>query len=159
VTITRVADEADRRAAVEVWRAAVTARGRPPSDVRVSRIRAKLAESGTTLLVVVQDGRVRGMLAAEPGRSQDGRGPTVPGLCHVSMVFVHPSRQRHGLGRLLMRRLEEEAAGLGYTCLSLWTGADNLRAQDFYRAVGFRPSGRTGALADGLAIAQFVRLL
>jgi ribosomal protein S18 acetylase RimI-like enzyme len=154
-----MADEADRRAAVEVWRAAVTVRGRPPSEARVSRIRAKLAEASTTLLVVIQDAHVRGMLAAEPGRAEDGRGPTVSGLCHVSMVFVHPDRQRHGLGRLLMGRLEEEAAGLGYTCLSLWTGADNLRAQGFYRALGFTPSGRTGALADGLAVAHFVRKL
>jgi ribosomal protein S18 acetylase RimI-like enzyme len=144
MTSTRVADASDHDAAVEVWRVANIARGRPPGPERVLRVRVKLAEPDAIVLVAVADGRVRGMLLAEPGREPDGS--LIAGLCHISMLFVHPGCQGNGLGRLLLDRLRTQTAGR----LQVWTGADNDRAQRLYRRAGFVPTGRVDSLGPGL---------
>jgi hypothetical protein len=85
---TRVASADDHDAAVEVWRAANVARGRPPGPERIERVRVKLAVPGAIVIVAVVEGHVRGMLLAEPGLEPDGS--PIPGLCHLSMLFVDP---------------------------------------------------------------------
>ncbi len=97
------------------------------------------------------------MLLAEPGRGQDGQGPRLDGLCHISMVFVHPDRWGRHVGERLIGYLADQAGSRGYARLQLWTGADNDRALRLYRRVGFVPSGRTSRTDGGLAIVQFVR--
>ena len=151
---TRIAGAGDHDAAVEVWRAANVARGRPPGPERIERVRAKLAEPGAIVIVAVVEGRVRGMLLAEPGLEPDGS--PIPGLCHLSMLFVDPGRQRNGLGRLLLDRLRTHADGLAYSRLQVWTGADNDRAQRLYRRTGFVPSGRVATLGSDLLIEHLV---
>ena len=151
---TRVATADDHDAAVEVWRAANVARGRPPGPSRVERVRAKLAEPGAIVIVAVEEGRVRGMLLAEPGLDPDGA--PVPGLCHLSMLLVDPGSQRNGLGRLLLNRLRTYADGLGYPRLQVWTGTDNDRAQRLYRRAGFVPSGQVASLGPGRLIEHLV---
>jgi hypothetical protein len=55
---TRVTGAEDHDAAVEVWRAANVARGRPPGPERIERVRVKLAEPGAIVIVaVVEDPR------------------------------------------------------------------------------------------------------
>ncbi|WP_285629156.1 GNAT family N-acetyltransferase [Actinoallomurus iriomotensis] len=152
---TRLAESTDHADAVAVWRAANTARGRPPEATRVDRVRAKLGEPDAIVIVAVASGRVRGMLLAEPGRDRDGRGPRVAGLCHISMVFVHPGWQGRGVGRLLLERLRTHVAALGGTRLQVWTGAGNERARRLYRRAGFAPSGRLASLGPTRPIEQF----
>lgn len=151
---TRVAGADDHDAAVSVWRAANIARGRPPGPERVERVRAKLAEPGAIVLVAVVEDHVRGMLLAEPGLEPDGS--PIPGLCHLSMLFVDPARQRNGLGRLLLDRLRTYADGLGRPRLQVWTGADNYPAQRLYRRAGFVPTGRVGSLGPGRVIEHLI---
>jgi GNAT superfamily N-acetyltransferase len=151
---TRVAGAEDHDAAVSVWRAANIARGRPPGPERVDRVRAKLAEPGAIVIVAVVEGCVRGMLLAEPGLEPDGS--PIPGLCHLSMLFVDPGRQRSGLGRLLLDRLRTHADGLGHPRLQVWTGADNDRAQRLYRRAGFVPTGRVASLGAGRLIEHLI---
>jgi GNAT superfamily N-acetyltransferase len=151
---TRVAGADDRDAAVEVWRAANVARGRPPGAERIERVHAKLAEPGAIVIVAVVEGHVRGMLLAEPGLEPDGS--PIPGLCHLSMLFVDPGRQWNGLGRLLLDRIRTHADGLGYPGLQVWTGADNDRAQRLYRRAGFVPSGRVATLGPDRLIEHLV---
>jgi ribosomal protein S18 acetylase RimI-like enzyme len=151
---TRVAGAEDHDAAVSVWRAANIARGRPPGLERVDRVRGKLAEPGAIVIVAVVEGHVRGMLLAEPGLEPDGS--PVTGLCHLSMLFVDPGRQRLGLGRLLLDRLRTHADALGYSRLQVWTGADNDRAQRLYRRAGFVPTGRVASLGGGRLIEHLI---
>ncbi|WIX83944.1 GNAT family N-acetyltransferase [Amycolatopsis carbonis] len=104
----------------------------------MDRVREKLADPEALVLVAVVGGRVVGMVLAEEGRAEDGQGPVLPGLCHVSMVFVRPECWGAGVGAALLGALKERAAGR----LQLWTGVANERALALYRRVGFRASGR-----------------
>lgn len=129
---------ADRAGAVEVWRAAQAARGQRPPAARVARVEEKVANA---LLVVADDERdmVLAMALGEPG--QDGKGIEIPGVLHVSMVFVHPDHQRQGIGSELLEGLADEAWAQGYRSLSLWS-----HAPEFYEACGLE---RTTDVQDG----------
>ncbi|EIV92076.1 MFS transporter [Frankia sp. QA3] len=153
----RVAYGDDRPAALDVWREANSARGRPPDAQRIARVRAKLAAPDALLLIACAGTKVLGILLAEPGRGQDGQGPRLDGLCHISMVFVHPDHWGRRVGELLIGYLADQAGSHGYLRLQLWTGADNDRALRLYRRVGFVPSGRISQTDSGAAIVQFVR--
>ncbi|MDX6266509.1 MAG: ribosome-associated protein [Frankiales bacterium] len=105
-------------------------------------MRQKLDEG---LLVV--DDQLRGFALGEPGRAGDGEGELVPGLLHVSMVFVHPDHQRQGVGSALVEALADEAWGRGYRQLSLWS-----TSPEFYEACGLERTGRTQKLQAGTAV-------
>jgi ribosomal protein S18 acetylase RimI-like enzyme len=147
----------DLAAALEVWRAANTARGKVPDAARVSRVRVKLVDPAATVLAATGDGATVGMLLAEPGRDDDGTGPVLAGLCHVSMVFVHPAHQGRRIGLALLDELAARSVHIGQTRLSLWTGQGNERARHLYRRAGFRPSGRVVRLATGEPVLNLVR--
>ena len=83
-----------------------------------------------------------GTILAVPGLSQDGAGPPVPGLLHVSLLSVAPDRWGRHVGRLLVEAVLTRGAADGYQEAQLWTHADNLRANRLYKAMGFRRSGR-----------------
>ncbi|MBO0867507.1 MAG: GNAT family N-acetyltransferase [Micromonosporaceae bacterium] len=139
----RQARPADLAAALRVWRLANTARGRAPDPDRIARVRAKLTEPGALVLVAQQDGETIGMALAEPGRDTDGSGAPLPGVCHISMVFVHPDHWGRHVGQQLLDALGEQAGGRGYRMLQLWTGQANDRARRLYQRAGFQPTGRT----------------
>jgi GNAT superfamily N-acetyltransferase len=88
-------DELD--SAVSVWREANIARGAAHGPERTARIREKLSASEALPFVALRPGIV-GMALAEPGRFDDGVGEPDPSLLHISMVFVHPTAQRTGVG-------------------------------------------------------------
>lgn len=134
----------EREAALAVWRAAIAARraGRPAPAHVEDRVRRGL-DRDEGFLVVARDGaRVVGMALGLPGRADDGAGPPVPGLCHVSSVYVAPDRWGLGVGRRLVDAVLAEAAARGYDRAQLWTQADNERARRLYVGRGFRASGR-----------------
>lgn len=135
----RVATPADATGAVEVWRAAQAARGLRPPAARVARVQEKV---GQGLLVVATDTdaeghEVVGMALGEPGREQDGAGEVVPGLLHLAMVFVIPSRQREGIGSALVEGIADAAWDRGFRSVSVWS-----RTPDFYLACGLDLTGR-----------------
>ncbi|MGW4486428.1 GNAT family N-acetyltransferase [Amycolatopsis sp. NPDC004368] len=132
----------DRDGARECWRVANVARGKVPGSERVARVGVKLAEPGALLVVAVVRDRVVGMALAEAGRADDGRGPVLPGLCHLSMVFVRPECWGAGVGTALLAEIGRQAVSRGQVRVQVWTGAANERALAFYRRVGFRPTGR-----------------
>ncbi len=59
----------------------------------------------------------------------------------VHRLMVHPSAQRAGLGRFLMRFAEREAHRLGCRAIRLDTMDANTRALALYRALGYRQAG------------------
>jgi len=138
-----VAAPADVSAAVEVWRAANTARGLPPTVQRVQRVVEKLQAVDASVVVGRTGLRVTAVALAEPGRADDGSGEVVPGCGHGSMVFVHPDLWGQGLGSTLMAGLHANTDRLGWVRTSLWTRESNERAQRLYLNCGYRPTGRT----------------
>jgi ribosomal-protein-alanine acetyltransferase len=71
-----------------------------------------------------------GMLA--PARAKDG---------DIQTIAVAPAARRHGLGRVLMRRLITEARARGIAEVFLEVRADNPAAQNLYRELGFDQLG------------------
>jgi ribosomal protein S18 acetylase RimI-like enzyme len=78
-----------------------------------------------------------------------------PARCrHVGVlsVGVHPSAQRLGVGRALLRSLIAHARSFGLERLELYVREDNFRARALYASLGFEHEGtrrRFVRLADG----------
>ncbi len=70
------------------------------------------------------------------------RGPLVPvpGLAHLSALFVVPERWRQGIASALLAATEAEMREAGYARAELWTPRDG-PAAGFYAARGWRPDG------------------
>jgi ribosomal protein S18 acetylase RimI-like enzyme len=134
----------DIEPAFAVWLAANTARrdGLPPRPEQEARARGHVRNPGAFLLVAENAGEIVGMALGEQARSNEGTGPPVGGLCHVSMVFVAPDHWGQGLGGRLVDALLAEARSRSFDRAQLWTQADNPRAMRVYERRGFRVSGR-----------------
>lgn len=57
----------------------------------------------------------------------------------VPLLAVSPKSQGLGVGKILMASAEEWAKNLGCRLLHLEVFANNLKANNFYQALGFRP--------------------
>jgi ribosomal protein S18 acetylase RimI-like enzyme len=134
----------DVEPAVAVWAVANAARreGVPPRPEQAERARGHVDDPEAVLFVADDAGEVVGMALGEQALSDDGSGPPVDGLCHVSMVFVAPDRWGEGLGGRLVDALLEEVRRRGYERAQLWTQMGNARARRLYEGRGFRPSER-----------------
>jgi ribosomal protein S18 acetylase RimI-like enzyme len=130
--------------ALEVWRSANTARrgGRPLPEATEPRVRGYLDQPKAIFLVAEDREDVVGMGLGLQGLEDDGAGPPIPGLCHISAVFVAPDLWGEGIGRKIMLALMSEALARGYERAQLWTHADNERARRLYEGLGFKRSGR-----------------
>lgn len=150
---------ADHEGAIQVWHAANVARLRPPSADRISRIREKLADPGSCLVIGRDQagGEVLAMALAEPGRAEDGEGAVIPGRGHVSMIFVHPDFWGRGVGGQLLQGLHERACDRGWDRMTLWTRESNVRSRRLYEGQGYRKSGQEASLGDGDPILEFER--
>lgn len=60
-----------------------------------------------------------------------------PGTAELKRMFALPSARRRGVGRAILRALEDEARRLGVTRLVLETGIRQAEAIALYRAHGF----------------------
>jgi len=85
---------------------------------------------------------VVGTILGMQGLDQDGAGPPVPGLLHISLLSVAPDHWGQRIGRLLVDQVLDRAWARGFEQAQLWTHADNLRANRLYKSMGFRRSGR-----------------
>jgi len=134
----------DFEPAVAVWIAANTARRRGPRTrpEQEERARGHVGDPEAFLFVADDAGCVVGMALGTQGLADDGAGPPVEGLCHVSMVFVAPDYWGRGIGGRLVDALLPEARSRGYDRAQLWTQSNNVRARRLYEGRGFLPSGR-----------------
>lgn len=99
--------------------------------------------SPDALLVVAEEGdALIGLALGRQGRGADGAGPPIPGLIHISAVFVDPNHWGQGNGRQLVDALLAHAQMRNYNKAQLWTQRDNERANRLYERLGFRKSGR-----------------
>ena len=142
--IIRRGEPADVEPAVAVWLAANSARrkGLTPGPEQAARARGHVSNPEAFLLVAEEAGDVVGMALGTQGLADDGAGPPVEGLCHVSMVFVAPDYWGRGIGGRLVDALLPEARSRRYDRAQLWTQSDNMRARRLYEGRGFVPSGR-----------------
>lgn len=142
--IIRRGEPADVEPAVAVWLAANSARrkGLTPGAEQAAQARGHVSNPEAFLLVAEEAGDLVGMALGTQGLADDGDGPPVVGLCHVSMVFVAPDYWGRGIGGRLVDALLPEARSRGYDRAQLWTQSDNMRARRLYEGRGFVPSGR-----------------
>jgi ribosomal protein S18 acetylase RimI-like enzyme len=110
---------------IVLWNAAGIARpwNDPARDIAFAR-----RDDHSTVLVGVDDGKV----VASAMVGEDGhRG-------WVYYVAIDPSRQRGGLGRLIMQAAEEWLVKRGVWKVQLLVRADNAKAKGFYEQLGYR---------------------
>lgn len=89
---------------------------------------AKAIRAPSTLVVVAEvRAHLVGFAIMEFGDTQ----------AHLSLLAVKPSHQRCGIGRALMRWLEESALTAGITAITLELRANNFGARAFYRLLEF----------------------
>jgi GNAT superfamily N-acetyltransferase len=115
--MTKTAAVQTTHAAVQVWREAWAALWGEPSADRVQRVRGKVSDPRSFLLLQGGPEAPVGMALAEPYRSANGFGTVQPGRGHISMVFVRPQWQGAGIGGELLGRMIDEAP---WPSLSLW---------------------------------------
>jgi ribosomal protein S18 acetylase RimI-like enzyme len=163
----REAVSADVDAAVELWTLSHVVRrnGRPLPEAHVTLARQRMSSPESLLLLAAETRsetrsetkseatsearsdaepgpELIGTILAVQGLGQDGAGPPVPGLLHISLLSVAPDRWGRHVGRLLVEAVLNRGAANGFQDAQLWTHADNLRANRLYKAMGFRRSGR-----------------
>ena len=128
-------------ATLDVWRAASLARGRPGDGPRLVLARSMLVAPTSTAYVAVSP-HVVGMTLIEPGCDEVRRAINGPAWVEISMVFVHPSAQRKGVGSALLLCVFDVARARRFTGVRVWTGTDNPQAQRFYSSLGMVPTSR-----------------
>ncbi|MEZ0092039.1 GNAT family N-acetyltransferase [Streptacidiphilus sp. EB129] len=152
----READIGDVDAAVEIWTRSHVARrnGRALPEAHIATAHRRMATPGVLLLLArdetavpeqtdaTGEAGVIGTILGVQGLADDGSGPPVPGLLHISLLSVAPERWGQHVGRLLVEETLVRATALGFGQAQLWTHADNLRANRLYKVMGFRRSGR-----------------
>ncbi len=84
---------------------------------------------GSRTWVAEEDGEIAGFLIASRQPASEG---------HIITIDVLEPWRRRGVGRALMEIAEKWARETGIKRLSLETAMDNLTAQGFYEALGYR---------------------
>ncbi len=107
--------------------------GRGPWEDDLRQIRSCYLDSGGDFLVAFAGDDLVGM-GALLGRS-GGEG-------EIKRMRVRPDHQRQGLGRLILRELEERARALGFESLRLDTTEEQVAARRLYESAGYREVGR-----------------
>lgn len=122
--------EADEAAVAALWRRVFP--DSPPWNHPETDIRRKLAVQRELFLVATIGSELVGTAMA----GYDGhRG-------WVYYVAVSPQHRRQGIGRSLMRRVEEGLAKMGCPKLNLQVRALNLDAVSFYKRLGYEVEER-----------------
>jgi GNAT superfamily N-acetyltransferase len=62
-----------------------------------------------------------------------------PDIAEIKRMYVDPAARGRGIGRSLLRFLEEQAAAASYTQLWLETGTEQPEAIALYTSAGYRP--------------------
>jgi ribosomal protein S18 acetylase RimI-like enzyme len=71
-------------------------------------------------------------------------------VAHLNLLAVDPAHRRRGVGRSLLRWLEESALTAGTFIIGLELRAGNEAARAFYRALGYREIGEIPGYYQGV---------
>jgi GNAT superfamily N-acetyltransferase len=132
-------------------------RGCPVEQGQLDSVAHRLRHGGAWLLLAETDGKALGIAAGFDAREDDGAGAVIPGLVHLSLVFVRPAHWGRGLGGRLVDAALAEAERRGHAQIQLWTHEDNVRGQRLYASRGFVRQGRRKEDDRGEPIALWVR--
>jgi GNAT superfamily N-acetyltransferase len=102
-----------------------------------ARILAVADDRRQALLVAVERGAVRGLLALHAMYSL-ARGADI---VRITALVVDGQARGHGIGRLLLREAERLARAGGAQRLEISSGSHRTDAHAFYRGCGFAESG------------------
>ncbi|MCD6303511.1 MAG: GNAT family N-acetyltransferase [Planctomycetes bacterium] len=79
-----------------------------------------------------------------PVRGEADHWPRQPPGSYARVLFVatHPDYRRRGIGRAILRRVEQQCAAMGFSTVRLKTRNVNEAAIAMYKRLGWRQSGR-----------------
>jgi GNAT superfamily N-acetyltransferase len=160
MVLVRPGTRVDEVSVVELWRAAAGSRrpGCPVVDGHEDRVRAFFRNFDAFLVVSdAESGPLTGAAVGVQALAEDGAGPPVPGLLHISMVLVRPDHWGEGLGGVLLDTVLDEARIREYERAQLWAHADSTAAHRLCESRHFLRTGRERADRDGHPIVQFHR--
>jgi GNAT superfamily N-acetyltransferase len=105
------------------------------------------------------DGSIAGVVAfAAATVSREDRA-LVPGLAHISAVFVDPRHWRRGIARRLLDEADDAMRAAGFERAQLWT-LEGSPAERLYTALGWTRDGRRDIYPPmGLATVAYVKTL
>jgi RimJ/RimL family protein N-acetyltransferase len=142
----RPATAADAQAVAALWDASARAGftellppGHPFPSFDSARMAELLADPGVRILVADEGGSL--IAYTTFGTSRDTDAGADAG--EVRTFFVAPTTWRRGIGSALMAPTLAGLAELGYAEATLWSFADNARANAFYERHGFERDGAT----------------
>jgi GNAT superfamily N-acetyltransferase len=119
----------------------------------------RFARTGAWIAVAVEDDAIVGAIAyAQATVSRTDR-TRIPGLAHISAVFVDPSRWRRGIARLMLDAADAAMRADGYARAQLWT-LEGSPAEQLYTALGWERDGRRDVFPPmGLDTVAYVKAL
>ncbi len=123
------------------------------------------AEQGGALLLILDEGRtVAGgaLRRFDPAYvAPNVLGPDFSGehTTEFKRIWTDSGYRRRGLGRRVLRELEQQAADFGYRRVFLTTGPSQPEAVGLYQAAGYTELPDFGAEARGFAVHPFVKTL
>lgn len=98
----------------------------------------RLAVVGDRVFVGVDEGQVVGLAHLQVSPTLERERP----VAKIGALIVGESHRGHGVGRMLVQALVDEARLRGCDVLFLTTGAQRDDAHTFYERVGFEQTGR-----------------
>lgn len=107
--------------------------GRGPWEDDLRDIRGTYLDSGGDFLVGLSHGELVAMGGLLLRSAEEAE---------IKRMRVHPDFQRRGLGRLLLKRLEQRAQPLGARVIHLDTTDQQTAARRLYESAGYRETGR-----------------
>ena len=111
--------------------------GHPLPGLDHDRFAELIADPAVRLIVAEGDAELVGYTLFGASRDDD----LAADVGEVRTFFVRPSAWRSGVGSALMGAALGALPELGYTAASVWSFADNDRANAFYEHHGFRRDG------------------
>jgi ribosomal protein S18 acetylase RimI-like enzyme len=96
-----------------------------------------LSDPAVTLLVAEEGGEALGYCTSGECRDPD----VSPRVGEVRTLFVAPGAWRRGVGSALMAAALDDLRERGYSEATVWSFADNERANSFYERHGFTRDG------------------
>ena len=96
------------------------------------------AAQGGGVLTARCDGRIVGLCQYGPSEDHDHDTEQVG---QIHRLYVHPTRQRTGIGRLLLTASVDRLRQCGAHIATLWVLETDQRARAFYKRLGWKPDG------------------
>src|SRR3954449_811269 len=109
----------------------------PSAEQLASHMRERFADPSRGRAVAEQDGVLRGFCLFGPSRDEGSE----PGIGEIYVLFVAPSAWRRGVGKALVDHALAELGKGEFRSVTLWSAAENARANSFYEKLGFVHDG------------------